>query len=342
MSNTATFSFSTRGNALFSREEVRGLMQVEFERGARYSYPVACLLIQVDHLAQIRTIHGDESKQEVLMSVVDLVKKTMRAGDLLGYVVDDRLVVLVPHTEPAAGKAIGERLLAGARELVFQLDDRTLSVTLSIGLSHNQDPGAKNFATLERVAEEGVRVADGSGGDRVVQMELSQLCEQEREPVGRQELEELLDRAEVMGSRQRLEGLVSEGKDLISAASVVAEEVMGCAAADAGKRRKNELERAMQEIKEKIAGVADVEDAAAFKRDIERLNSRIAELTGSVEDDAQALAILTALDGVEGGGDSTARGVQSLDGAGARAGIKKGLMGALLQASADPDGERLA
>lgn len=342
MSNTATLSFSARGNALFSRDEVRGLMQVEFERGARYSYPVACLLIQVDHLAQIRTIHGDESKNEVLMSVVDLVKKAMRAGDLLGYVIDDRLVVLVPHTEPKAGKAIGERLLAGARELVFQLDDRTLSVTLSIGLSHNQDPGAKNFATLERVAEEGVRVAAGSGGDRIVQMELAQLCEREREPVGRQELEELLDRAEVMGSRQRLEGLVSEGADLISAASIVAEEVMGSAAADARTRRENELERTVQEFKEKIAGVADVEDAAAFKRDIERLNGRIAELTGSLEADAQALAILTALDGVDGGGDATVRDVQGLDDSDARAGIKKGLMGAFLEARADPDREGFA
>ncbi|MEE2940666.1 MAG: GGDEF domain-containing protein, partial [Planctomycetota bacterium] len=214
MSNTATLSFSASGNALFSREEVRALMQIEFERAARYSYPVACLLIQVDHIAQIRTIHGEESKQEVVMSVVDLVKKATRAGDLLGYVVDDRLVALVPHTEPEAGKAIAERLLAGARELVFQLDGRTLRVTLSIGLSHNQDAGAKNFATLERVAEEGVCVADGGGGDRAVRTELYELYERERKPVSRNDLGELLGRAEAMGYRHRLEGLVSEGTDL--------------------------------------------------------------------------------------------------------------------------------
>ena len=340
MSNTATLSFSASGSALFSREEVRALMQVEFERATRYTYPIACLVIQVDHLVQIRTIHGEESKQEVLMSVVELVKRATRAGDLLGYVVDDRLVALVPHTEPAAGRAIAERLLAGARSMVFQLDDRTLKVSLSIGLSHNQDPGAKNFATLERVAEEGVSVADGSGGDRVVQTELYELYERERKPGTRQDLQDLLGRAEAMGYRQRLEGLVNDGADLESAAGVVAEEIIDRAVADARAQWEGELEEANRLIHEKIAGVADVEDAAAFKREIEQLNRRIAKLTGSLEATEQEIARLRTLKDVDDGVESIYRDVQGLDDSDARAEIKKELMGAIFKANMDLQGKR--
>lgn len=342
MSNTATLSFSASGNALFSPEEVRALMQVEFERAARYSYSVACLLVQVDHLTQLRTIHGEESKQEVLMSVVDLVKSATREGDLLGYIVDDRLVVLVPHTEPKAGRAIAERLLAGARELVFRLDDRTLRVTLSIGLSHNQDPGAKNFATLERVAEEGVSVADASGGDRVVQTELYELHEGARKPASRGDLQELLGRAEAMGYRQRLEGLVSEGTDLESAANAVAEEVIQRAVADARKQWERELEEANLQIQEKIAGVADVADAAGFLREIEQLNRRIAKLTGSLEATEQEIASLRALKSVDDGVESIYRDVQGLQDSDSRAEIKKDLMGAIFQANLDLQGKRSA
>lgn len=340
MSNTATLSFSASGSALFSRAEVRALMQVEFERAARYAYPIACLVIQIDHLAQIRTIHGEESKEEVLLSMVELVKRATRAGDLLGYVVDDRLVALVPHTASAAGKAIAERLLTGARAMVFQLDDRTMRVSLSIGLSHNQDPGATNFATLERVAEEGARVADGSGGDRVVQTELDQLYEREGKLGVSHGLQELLGRAEAMGYRQRLEALVNEGADLQSAAGVVADEIIDRAVMDARSQWESELEEANRQIQEKIAGVADVEDAAAFKHEIQQLNRRIAKLTGSLEATELEIARLRRLKGVEDGVESIYRAVQGLDDSDARAEIKKELMSAIFKANMDLQGKR--
>lgn len=342
MSNTATISFSRSGNGLFTKDEVRALMQIEFERAQRYSYPIACLLIQVDHLVQIQTIHGEESKQEVLLAVVDLVKRATRAGDLLGYIVDDRLVALVPHTSPKAGKAIAERLLASARELGFSIDRRTMKVTLSIGLSHNQDPGAKNFATLERVAEEGVNVADGNGGDRVVQTELYQLYEREKKPVSRQDVEELLGRAEAMGYRQRLEGLVEEGADLESAAGTVADEIIDRAVADARKQWESELQEANKAIQEKIANVAAVEDADAFKREIEQLNRRISKLTGSLEATEQEIARLRKLKAVDDGVESIYRDVQGLDDSDSRAEIKKELMGAIFQANLDLQGKRSA
>lgn len=342
MSNSATLSFSRNGRGLFTKDEVRALMQIEFERAERYSYPIACMLIQVDHLAQIQTVHGHESKQEVLFSVIELVKKATRAGDLLGYIVDDRLMAVVPHTPVKAAKAIAERLLASARDLGFQVEGRTIKVTLSVGLSHNQDPGAKNFATLERVAEEGVSVADGNGGDRCVQTELYQLYEREKKPVSRQDIEELLGRAEQMGYRQRLEGLVEEGADLEDAAGTVADEIIDRAVADARSKWEEELAEANAAIQEKIANVGEVEDAAAFKREIEQLHRRIAKLTGSLESTEKEIQRLRKLKAVDDGVESIYRDVQGLDNSDDRAEIKKELMGAIFQANMDLQGKRSA
>lgn len=342
MSNTATLSFSRNGRGLFTKDEVRALMQIEFERASRYSYPIACMLIQVDHLAQLQTVHGHESKQEVLFSIIDLVKKATRAGDLLGYIVDDRLMAVVPHTPPKAAMAIAQRLLASARELGFDVEGRTIKVTLSIGLAHNQDPGAKNFATLERVAEEGLSVADNGGGDRAVQTELYQLYEREKKPVSRQDIEELLSRAEQMGYRQRLEGLVADGESLEVAAGTVADEIIDRAVADARKQWETELAEANAEIQAKIAAVSEVEDAAAFKREIEQLNRRVAKLTGALEATEQEIARLRKLKNVDDGVESIYRDVQGLDSGDARAEIKKELMGAIFQANLDLQGKRPA
>lgn len=348
MANTATLSFSRNGRGLFTREEIQSLMQIEFERAARYTYPIACMLIEVDHLSQIQTVHGHESKEEVLFSVIDLVKKATRAGDLLGYIVDDRLMAVIPHTHPVAAKALAERLLTGARELVFSLDDRTIRITLSIGLSHNQDPGAKSFGTLARVAEEGVSVAENAGGDRCVQTELYQLYEKERTPVSREDIEDLLTRAEAMGYRQRLEGLVAGGEDLEAAAGRVADEIIDRAVADARQGWEQEVEELRAQVADKVAngpsGSAGDSSAEAesYKREVEQLNRRLAKLTASLELTEQEIVRLRQLKDVDDGVQSIYREVQGLDTSDARNEIKKELMGEIFKANLHLQGKRPA
>lgn len=341
MSNPASLSFSNTGTALFTSDEVRALMQIEFERAERYTYPVACLLVQVDRLADIQTVHGFESKSTVFEAVIELIKGETRDGDLLGTVVDDRLMVLVPHASPEAAKAIAERVLKGARELEFAVEGRTIRITLSIGIAHNQDPGAKSMATLERVAEEGLSVADMGGGDRCVQTELYQLYERERRPVSRADIEELLARAEQMGYRQRLEGLVESGEDLETAADTVADEIIGRAVEGERQKWEAELAAANEQIAE-LAARPTGEDPTSYKREIEQLHRRIAKLNASLETTEQEIARLRSMKSVDDGVASVYRDVQGLDDGDSRAEIKKELMSEIFRANMDLQGKRTA
>ena len=75
-----------------------------------------------DRLEHLETVHGLETKHEILCTVADLVKGATRAGDLLGYLVQDRdgtLVCLFPggrdtHNDIAEDTAreLGELTLA--------------------------------------------------------------------------------------------------------------------------------------------------------------------------------------------------------------------------------------
>ena len=172
-------TFGRSGQSLFSVKEVRALMNIEFERASRYSYPICCLLVQIDRLAEISTYHGKEVKENILSEMVELIRGQTRAGDLLGCLVEDRLLVVLPHTSPREVTFMLRRLLSGAREMRFGAGGRTQTITLSIGVSHNQHPEARNFETLERVAEEGVAVAVAAGGDRFVETELYGLHERQ-------------------------------------------------------------------------------------------------------------------------------------------------------------------
>ena len=326
MANSATLSFSKTGRGLFTSEEVRQLMQVEFERARRYGYAIACLTIQVDRIEHLETVHGLETKHEILYAIADLVKGATRAGDLLGYLLKDRLVVLVPHTTGEAARALGERLLTGARKLRFASQARTLRVTLSIGVAHNQNAHATSFAILEEVADEGRAVADSSGGDRVSETDLYRLHQAKHEvPVG--------------GYRGRLEALVEEQGDFAAAVAQITDEI---------------IERAIREAREEWArelpqgdGGADAgqgpaseteeaeDEAATYKKQVELLQRRLSKLTESLGLTEQELARVRRMKAVDTGIESVYRDVQGISADGEQSEMKRELMSQIFAANLD-------
>jgi len=172
--------FSEHGQGLFTPAEIERLMRVEFDRAQRHKFPVVCMLIAVDRLVHLQDLYGHESKDEILQAVIGVLRAATRDSDYLGFLHDDRLLAIFPHTASESGGLLARRLLAGARKLRFERDGRTVRISLSIGVSHNRHEGTLSFDTLVGVAEEGLAVADAAGGDRFVETELYQLYEKKR------------------------------------------------------------------------------------------------------------------------------------------------------------------
>ena len=127
---------------------------------------------------------------------------------------------------------------------------------------------------MERVAEEGVSVADGSGGDRVVQTS-STSSTRGRKARHWHDLQELLGRAEKYGYRQRLESFVDRA-DRPPRASSPRRSSIAVSDARAKWESAEEANRLIE------SPVSPMSRTSAFKREIEQLNRRIAKLTGSL------------------------------------------------------------
>jgi diguanylate cyclase (GGDEF)-like protein len=323
MSDPLLSTFSRSGQSLFSVDEVRALMHIEFERAARYNYPICCLLIQVDRLSDTATYHGQEVKDEILGSIIELTRKETRAGDILGCLVDDSLLVTLPHTSPREVGYMLRRLLTGARELRFERGGRTQSITLSVGISNNQHPDARNFETLERVAEDGAAVAAAAGGDRYVETELYALHDMQ---VVQPKAAQIADSVETEDYRDRLEELMERDGNLEQAASKLAEEIMA---------------RAMREVAaaelaaptSESQGLPDTKEIG-YQREIENLQRRITKLTNSLGiTEGEIARLRNSPDDVEAGVASLYRDVQGLNVGDVRAELKKDLMSAIFEAN---------
>ena len=161
-------SFSDSDRALFSLAQIQHLMRVEFNRAQRYDYPIVCMLVSVDRLGHLRDLYGYEAKEEILGAVIGLVKATTRTSDFLGRMADDRLLKVVPHTGDEGARALGERLLAGARTLDFESEGRTIQISLSLGAAVCEGASTLFFDSMLLAAEDALAEAAGAGGDRLV------------------------------------------------------------------------------------------------------------------------------------------------------------------------------
>ncbi|MCP5023245.1 MAG: GGDEF domain-containing protein [bacterium] len=325
MSDFPLSTFSNTGKSLFSVAEVRALMRIEFERASRYNYAICCVLVQVDRLVETATYHGQEAKADILEVVIDLVRREIRAGDLLGCLVEDRLLVVLPHTTSREVGFMLNRLLAASRDLRFQRGDRTQSITLSVGVSNNQHPDARNFETLELVAEEGAAVAEAGGGDRFVETELYALHDKKAAALGPistlppSQIPALLGGEDYRG---RLEELMAKDGNLEQAASKLAEEI---------------LSRAMREAQaiEPAAPALPDEKEQGYQKEIDNLQRRIAKLTNSLGVTESEIARLRSVGDVEAGIASLYRDVQGLNSDDTRAELKQSLMSAIFEANLD-------
>ncbi len=160
----ATFSGSRRG--LFSPEEIRRLMEVEYARARRYRYPLGCLMIAIDRLQELAHLYGEESRRAILESVVRLLRNATRSSDFMGYLLDERLLAVFPHTEPAGCSAVARRLVEGARKLSFDGGGPVVSITLSIGLGQVAPDRAQDFQGLVDETAAALDRARAAGGNR--------------------------------------------------------------------------------------------------------------------------------------------------------------------------------
>lgn len=313
---------------LFSGEDVRRLMRIEFERAQRYRYPLACFLIAVDRLDRLHDLYGVETRETILRALADMVREETRASDLLGTLVGDRLLVLVPHTARAGADALAKRLLEGTRRLKFESDGRNVRVTLSIGGSHNQSakPTQRLFyETLLAVAESGLDVALAAGGDRFVHTELYDWFQRRAErasPSGIQSPDP--SRGAMLGQDAKApRAIYSDGMRILA----------GLDGEGAGtKPTVSAEEEAAREAAERERAAAE-ERERDFRHQIDNLERRIAKLNEMLARTEADLARMAVTKDVDGGVPSVYRTVQGVSAMDEAKALKKDLMQKIFEAN---------
>lgn len=161
------FNSGQTGAAPFSQAQIIHLMKTEFARGRRYGFPLACILMQVDRLQTLADIHGADLVEVVRTELARLVAAGTRGADQLGFVSDDRYLLVLPHTAEADAVIVADRIHRNFGDLEVVVKGSSLAMSLSLGVVSCADRDTLFFDTMLSRAEAALSWATDSGGDQV-------------------------------------------------------------------------------------------------------------------------------------------------------------------------------
>ncbi len=155
--------------ALVRRAFVNVTSAVLAER-RRVRTPVSLLVIDVDQFKQVNDTFGHLTGDDALRMVASVIRDQLRPGQYVGRYAGDEFVVLLPGIDGEDAAVAADELrsdVAATRVPLRDDSDRTMSVTLSIGVSTAPEHG-ESFEELFSTADRALFDAKRLGRDKVV------------------------------------------------------------------------------------------------------------------------------------------------------------------------------
>ena len=119
---------------------------------ARYGKPLALLAIDIDDFKRVNDAHGHQAGDRTLVYIAEVIRREVRASDLVARIGGDEFVVLAPETSVGEATAMAERMLSGVRDCALAGDNgQDFTTSLSIGLAIVNDPPGSKPRSLDEI-----------------------------------------------------------------------------------------------------------------------------------------------------------------------------------------------
>jgi two-component system cell cycle response regulator len=131
----------------------------------RHGYPLALLIVDVDHFKVVNDKLGHQVGDEVLVEVAARLGSALRTEDMLGRWGGEEFLVLLPQTNALGARTLAERLRVRTGATPVQSSNGAVNVTISIGGAAAEGPGEHELLAL---ADKQLYAAKDAGRDRVL------------------------------------------------------------------------------------------------------------------------------------------------------------------------------
>ncbi len=153
----------------------RGLLEaLQLYFNARSAAPAYLLLIDVDHFKRINDTYGHQAGDAVICHIADLLRSTVRHGDLAGRIGGEEFVAICFETDGEGVMHLAERLRASVESQATKVagSGHLLHCTVTIGISPHFY-GAHGLEDALRQADSALYKGKAAGRNRIESANIS-------------------------------------------------------------------------------------------------------------------------------------------------------------------------
>jgi diguanylate cyclase (GGDEF)-like protein len=161
---------------LCNRRHFTELAEREILRSLRYRHPLTLLMLDLDHFKRVNDTWGHDAGDQVLRSVSEVLRGSLREVDVPARVGGEEFAILLIETFAAQGEMVAQRIRAAVERTPVTLADGTrLTITVSIGLAELGSP-ANSLRDLMREADGALYAAKQRGRNQVALAPIADAC----------------------------------------------------------------------------------------------------------------------------------------------------------------------
>ncbi|MFJ1300665.1 diguanylate cyclase [Pseudomonadota bacterium AL_CKDN230030165-1A_HGKHYDSX7] len=164
---------------LLNRRGLSEALNLYFD--ARNAAPAYLLVLDVDHFKRINDSYGHQAGDEVICHVADILRTTVRRGDLTGRIGGEEFVAILLETDEADVMHLAERLRARIESQAIKVSgsDEPLRCTITIGISSHFH-GTQALENALRQADSALYKGKAAGRNRIESADVVQASGMER------------------------------------------------------------------------------------------------------------------------------------------------------------------
>ncbi|MBG0790958.1 MAG: sensor domain-containing diguanylate cyclase [Desulfovibrionaceae bacterium] len=153
---------------IYNRRSFEERLVYEIKRRRRYNHDLSLLMVDLDHFKSVNDTYGHKTGDMVLRKVGEILVRTFRTTDLAARYGGEEFVVLLPHTSEESAWKLAERVRRNIESSEFSFENRTFSITASIGVASVEGGALSSDDDLIVKADKALYQAKNNGRNMVV------------------------------------------------------------------------------------------------------------------------------------------------------------------------------
>ena len=152
---------------LFNRRCFEDRAEAEIKRSIRYNKSLTVIMADLDHFKKINDNFGHKVGDHALKEVAKIIRKSLRDIDLIGRYGGEEFIMLFPELDQTTSLTVAERLRKEIENTVISVKERTVKITVSLGITELSKGSKYSLDTLTHRADEALYKSKDNGRNMI-------------------------------------------------------------------------------------------------------------------------------------------------------------------------------